>query len=959
MNRRKLALLVVLAASTNVGAYEIGTHAFMTKSAVDASVLSPNHPKSIVPMLGFNRLDDNIPFAEFSASGTAENIYFDNAPRTQIELGSDAASNAFGRSSHNFEGWIFERLLARGYLSGVATRDTFEHRIVAWVMRGAIREDDNDVGPYSIGERDDDPWQFVFRAARHFYDPLLDRALTDTASCTSFGCRKAIEWMLGRTSVLAGPGELDALRENHFSWQDARDNYWWALTYKPGSFAPILTYGEAQQRFSDKRNQRWATTLKSIGQVVHLVQDMAQPQHTRNDAHGPPVVSLVNGDSPADGAYEAYTEARLFREIQDPGYSNPLTHFDGSPINLDDLPPLRLRGNITYPVPSFSTPVKYFTTGGTGEAVAARRGMADVTNRGFFTASTLPVNVETGFPDGGAAAYNLTPPMPDRDPGFYTEFPLETALFADGVVVRTFQLLGHVPDLVAPNWNAQSGLFSEYDVDGRMPLLAVSQAKNGVSLIPSPSPVVESTQYSMSHEVFSVQADALLPRAVSYSAGMLDYFFRGRLEVSPIEQNVFGVLHHDVTHSMDADGYPRKEDETIFGFEMIRLRVRNVTDPIIESGFVGPPFAQVASSGGTLVAVARYHRNACYKPDLTGERVQSYAPPPQLVITEPTCALNEVKRTVYQEISVSAPVSVSSEADLPGGRGAPLPAAVDKEFDFSDDPIPVNATDLFIQVVYRGPLGDEPDGIAVGTYDVREPTFVGIFNNSDYFFNGTSYLPQGGSFPRRAADNFRACAGVPSKFIFLATGSVGAPSLGLPNAGAESGVIRLALLFGVPVGAQRFAVRSVPMMIPPPSAPQRSGFTRGLQRQASRERYLPSGIGSLPAPTFCQLNQPDPGANVWCFDPIQKRRGLLLGDIAQPIYYGTTTNDGPDVDSVPLPQFATPRLARVGENRFNIPGPLVNCPAMPASADSHEKSNIEMLELEEEAWNLGIDPVSE
>jgi len=957
MNRWRLTLLVMLGTSGNINAYEIGTHALITREAVTASVLSPNHPKSIVPALGFNRLDDLTPVAEILPVGTVVNAYFDNSPLPQINLSSNAASGVFERSTHNFEGWIFERLLARGYL-GAGSRSTFENRVEAWVMRGAIREDDNDVGPYSIGERDDDPWNYVFRAARHFYDPVNNRALSDDASCAAFGCRRATEWMLGRTSVLTGSGALDTTRENHFSWQDARDNYWWALTYKRDSSPPGLSYGEAQQQFAGKRSLRFATTLKSIGQVVHLLQDMAQPQHTRNDAHGPPSVSLVNGDSPADGAYEAYTEARLFREIQDPGYSNPLTHFDGSPVNLDDLPPLRLRGNVAYPVPNFSTSVKFFTTAGTGEPVSLRRGMADLSNRGFFSASTLPVNVETGSPDPLATTFLQNPPMPDRVPGFYTEFPLETALFADGVVVRTLQLLGQVPDFVAPNWNAQSGLFSEYDVDGRMPLLAASQTKNGEGLIPSPTPVVESTQYTMSHEVFSVQADALLPRAVAYSAGMIDFFFRGRLEVSPIEQNVFAVLHHDVTHSVDAEGYPRKVGGTVFGFEMIRLRVRNVTDPIIESG--AAPFPQVVgASVGTLVAVARYHRNACYKPDLTGERIQTYAPPPQLVITEPTCAPNEVKRTEHQEISVSAPLAVASEADLPGGRGPPLPAAVDKEFDFSGDPIPVNATDLFIQVIYRGPLGQEPDGIAVGTYDVREPTFVGIFNNSDYFFNGTSYLPQGGSFPRRAADNFRACAGVPSKFIFLATGSVGAPSLGLPNAGAESGVIRLALLFGVPVGAQRFAVRSVPMMIPPPSAPQRSGFTRGLQRQASKERYLPSGMGSLPAPTFCQLNQPDPGANVWCFDPIQKRRGLLVGDIAQPIYYDTAGNDGPDVDSVPLPQFATPRLARVGENRFNIPGPLVNCPAMPASADSHEKSNIEMLELEEEAWNLGIDPVSE
>jgi hypothetical protein len=65
MKSWKLALLLVLGASTNVGAYEIGTHALITKTAVDASVLSPSHPKSIIPVLGFNRLDAITPVARF------------------------------------------------------------------------------------------------------------------------------------------------------------------------------------------------------------------------------------------------------------------------------------------------------------------------------------------------------------------------------------------------------------------------------------------------------------------------------------------------------------------------------------------------------------------------------------------------------------------------------------------------------------------------------------------------------------------------------------------------------------------------------------------------------------------------------------------------------------------------------------------------------------------------------
>jgi len=232
MKRPVLCLILCVSAAAPTGAYEIGTHAYVTKLAVDASVLSPQHVQSIVPILGFQRLDADKTFeAEFNLTGS-EAMYFDNQPLPAISLESSSAAALARRKMQNEEGGVFARLIDFGYLPTALTREDFEQRVDAWVMRGAVREDDNDVGPYSIGDRDDDPWNVVFRAGRHFYDPINNRALSDAGiACITFGCRPAIEWMLGRTNVLSGPGTLDTTRENHFSWQDARDNYWWALTY--------------------------------------------------------------------------------------------------------------------------------------------------------------------------------------------------------------------------------------------------------------------------------------------------------------------------------------------------------------------------------------------------------------------------------------------------------------------------------------------------------------------------------------------------------------------------------------------------------------------------------------------------------------------------------------------------------------------------------------------------------
>jgi hypothetical protein len=96
-------------------------------------------------------------------------------------------------------------------------------------------------------------------------------------------------------------------------------------------------------------------------------------------------------------------------------------------------------------------------------------------------------------------------------------------------------------------------------------------------------------------------------------------------------------------------------------------------------------------------------------------------------------------RSAFPEISVSRSVAVAQGA-LDGTQPQLL------TFDFEDDPIPVNATDLFIQVAYRGPIGDstkgpaEQDGIAVGMVDVSEPTYYSVFNNTDYVLDPATNL---------------------------------------------------------------------------------------------------------------------------------------------------------------------------------------------------------------------------
>jgi hypothetical protein len=257
-------------------------------------------------------------------------------------------------------------------------------------------------------------------------------------------------------------------------------------------------------------------------------------------------------------------------------------------------------------------------------------------------------------------------------------------------------------------------------------------------------------------------------------------------------------------------------------------------------------------------------------------------------------------------------------------------------------------------VMVNGQLGEETDGIAVGNLDVQEPTFYAGWNNTDYYFNEalSQWLAPTATFPARVIQGIRVCAGVPSKWVYFYNVSSAQPGLGFPLGAASPGVVRLAFMFAKPATAtQQYAIRSTPVMLIAPSAPQRSAFTRGQERQASQEIF--STAIPLPAPSYCQLTAPIAGTTFWCFDPIKNRRGQNFGDVAQPLHYvsGTLLTTFPDVDAAPAQQILPGLIVRAGgDNKFNESA-LTDCPAPPALSPQEQR----LTELREAAWSLGVD----
>lgn len=155
------------------------------------------------------------------------------------------------------------------------------------------------------------------------------------------------------------------------------------------------------------------------------------------------------------------------------------------------------------------------------------------------------------------------------------------------------------------------------------------------------------------------------------------------MEIAPPDRYIYAIL--------DMTGVSQPGQ-----FTEIKLKLKNTTPNDEEM------------EGGKLIAVARY-----LKP--TND---NFDPSQQ----HPT----------WEDIKYEYIYSVSAEntSPLPGRDGFS-----EYTFNFTDSPIPTNAIDLTLQVIYQGKLGNEGDSVAVGMVDLYEPDNIDIWNNTDYFCN--------------------------------------------------------------------------------------------------------------------------------------------------------------------------------------------------------------------------------
>ncbi len=114
------------------------------------------------------------------------------------------------------------------------------------------------------------------RPRNHFYDPLSSEPLTISGKAVG---STSPDWALEDKGQITG---TLGFGKQEFSYRDAREYFFNALTL-PGK---------------TDREKNFGLTFQTIGMVIHHVQDMAQPQHVRNDQHlelPPPTGPLATG----------------------------------------------------------------------------------------------------------------------------------------------------------------------------------------------------------------------------------------------------------------------------------------------------------------------------------------------------------------------------------------------------------------------------------------------------------------------------------------------------------------------------------------------------------------------------------------------------------------------------------------------------------------------------------------
>lgn len=272
------------------------------------------------------------------------------------------------------------------------------------------------------------------RYLSHFHDPISNSGLGHVFP-------SVVDWSLfpKGTQFIGGS----------WSWNDAREYYMKALT------SPTKT----------ERDENWAKTFRALGQVMHLLQDSANPAHVRDDPH------VLR-----DGLHDFMDR-------------NSVASYSSAGVIIPDSSMLEIAGALrNEPFSNLFDRNLYY--GSNPEVtLGADVGITEYASANFFSDDRI-AGQNSPVPPYPSVAELVPAPAPSP---YLTLARLGSAPFPGARVAR-----------YTGNETLTQFLNLEFDLLGKLRLDDV---------------------------VYDAYATHLIPRAVGYSAAVLNYFFRGELNV--------------------------------------------------------------------------------------------------------------------------------------------------------------------------------------------------------------------------------------------------------------------------------------------------------------------------------------------------------------------------------------------------------------------------------------------
>ncbi|WP_089936921.1 hypothetical protein [Candidatus Entotheonella palauensis] len=341
-----------------------------------------------------------------------------------------------------------------------------------WIEEGTAFEDAGKIIDQVTGRA---------RFANHFHNPIeawSSAGLSDIQNGLS-----TILWAQNTDEQTHAP-------EGDWSWQTIRDFYFDALT----------------QSSEHERQASFAKTFRGLGHQIHLIQDAAQPDHVRNDAHPE---ALTFGRSFHGTFFETWAE-KNFSVIGGLAANPEFPSVDLSTAPATDAP---------VPISQFIDTNAY---NGTNPSASLSRGIAEYTNANFFSDDTIfaaeekPIGDPHYFPYPKKSSTNLQ---------FYRERSLlpETIIAEDGVPETGVWLQKnadgeHIEHFLKPTYHSR-------DCD-----------PNSVGDEGEGEPPLCNLLFYRDEMCHRDYAEKLIPKAVGYSAALINYFFRGKLDLEVVRQ---------------------------------------------------------------------------------------------------------------------------------------------------------------------------------------------------------------------------------------------------------------------------------------------------------------------------------------------------------------------------------------------------------------------------------------